>query len=80
MRREHGHTCVNATHGCKGQTRCNAPIIQNYDGWPEAYCSMEEREPWACDECLEAVRCDDCGVPMHLTHDKDCVTLTAKAS
>jgi len=80
MRRPHTHTCRNKASGCKASWSCNAPIVDNFDGWPEAYCSAESEDWIECEECHQAVVCEDCGVPEHLTHAPGCVTLKAKAS
>jgi hypothetical protein len=77
MRRRHSHTCRNKQHGCKGAYECHAPIVDNYDGWPEAYCVTEENGAWECDECMDADLCEVCGIPEHLTHAGDCSKVVA---
>jgi hypothetical protein len=80
MRRTHEHRCDNQKQGCKGIIRCSAPAIDNYDGWPEVYCSMEEHGPIICEECHDAELCEECGIPEHLTHAIGCPKHVAKAS
>ncbi len=72
MNRPHSHMCRNGKYGCKAVLLCNAPVVQNYDGWPEAYCVTEEHGGLECDECHDAEVCEECGIPEHLTHAKDC--------
>lgn len=79
MRRTHTHKCMYSPNGCKAVLRCSAPLIDNYDGWPEAYCAAEELGI-ICEECEDADVCEECGVPVHLTHATGCETAQRKAS
>ena len=69
--REHSHDCFNKDRGCKEKVPCN--------GWPErdedgnAYCEYEG-EGFYCEDCYDAVSCDDCGALEHLkeAHEDGC--------
>lgn len=66
----HTHRCVNHSRGCPGEVICHALPERDEDG---LHCPFEN-EDFACEECIEAESCDDCGVFEHLLepHDDRC--------
>lgn len=77
MRREHTHRCANRVHGCQSTWTCRAEIERNYDGWPEAVCSVNPMNEHVCEDCFTS-RCSECGEVLNVhQHDSDCPKATA---
>jgi hypothetical protein len=57
MARRHAHT--HACGICQGSIRCTGPIVENYDGIPEAYCETypPDQQP-ICEDCQSQGLCD----------------------
>lgn len=54
MNRHHSHTCR-----CGTKFNCSAPLVQNFDGWPDPVCILVmEIGPQICDGCEQRIQDD----------------------
>jgi hypothetical protein len=53
----HTHTCI----ACQAKVPCHAAAVDNYDGFPEKYCSAidpQQERSFVCEDCGAQGLCD----------------------